>query len=295
MSSATWPIPDWLTELSADAWSHGPALGTVERIDDAARARAIDAVTEFKAVTIGRPLVIDESTMLGSWSMEKSLRSDGNYTSAYDHFEIDSHGLGITHLDALNHFGVDRQWYQGKSADSEDGVSLGELAMLPIVTRCVFLDLAEARGKQFIDRNEPVGAADLDRALEIAGSTIEPGDALLLYMGRDEFESAGGYLKPILDSPEGRPGVGESGSQWIGNTKASLVAWDLNDAHGSGELRLSVHLLSWAIGLLLIDNCDFSALRHAIGRKKQRTGLLTVCPLKIRGATGCAVNPVVMV
>jgi kynurenine formamidase len=218
----------------------------------------------------------------------------GRFTSAYDRLEIDCHGLEITHLDALNHFGLDGRWYKGVPSNPNEGVSLEEIASEPLLTRAVFLDIAEARGEPWVEVDAPVGRDDLDAALSLAQTDVERGDALLLYMGRDRLEATGRSLKPVADSPEGRPGVGAEGSRWIAEREASLVAWDLLDAHGPGQLPLSVHLLVWAIGLLLVDNCDFGVLRSHVCRKRPRVGMFVVCPLRIAGATGCAVNPLVL-
>jgi kynurenine formamidase len=288
-------VPEWLSQLAAKAWVEGPPLGTVEHIDRAARARAVGAVSEFEAVTVGRPLRHDSTALGGTWTLERSTHQVGPITSAYDHFEIECHGLDITHLDALNHLGRDGRWYRGVTAEPDEGVSLGDLAARGIVTRGVFLDIPAVRGTPWVEIGTPVDEHDLDSALALAGTTIEPGDAILLYMGRDEMEATGRAVKPIADSPEGRPGVGEAGSRWIASTSAAVLAWDLNDAHGPGLFPLSVHMLIWGMGLLLVDNCDFHSLREVMRRKEERTGMFTVCPLKLDGSTGCAVNPVVMV
>jgi hypothetical protein len=48
-------------------------------------------------------------------------------------------------------------------------------------------------------------------------------------------------------------------------------------------------MLIAAIGLILVDNCNFSLAMAALG--SQRTGGLSLAPLRIDGATGCTVNP----
>src|SRR6266446_3145490 len=44
---------------------------------------------------------------------------------------------------------------------------------------------------EWADPAKPVSGEDIDSALAVAGVTFEPGDALLLYMGRDKYEAAG--------------------------------------------------------------------------------------------------------
>ena len=50
----------------------------------------------------------------------------------------------------------------------------------------------------------------------------------------------------------------------------------------------------WAIGLLLLDNCDFSALRRAHGRGTRVAGALVVSLLAVEGANGVNLNPLVL-
>ena len=52
-------------------------------------------------------------------------------------------------------------------------------------------------------------------------------------------------------------------------------------------------MLNWAIGLVLVDNCDHSRLRAGLA-PGQATGALVVSPLPIDGATGNNVNPLVL-
>ena len=46
-------------------------------------------------------------------------------------------------------------------------------------------------------------------------------------------------------------------------------------------------------GTPLVDNCEFSRLRTALG-PEQATGALVVAPLPVPGGTGCNVSPVVL-
>ena len=106
----------------------------------------------------------------------------------------------------------------------------------------------------------PVSGDDLDAAIAAAGVTFEPGDALLLRMGRDAYEAAGHvYASSVGDPPP--PGIGWSGAEWIADHHASIVGWDFLDSSHPSEPPGAVHSLIWAIGLVLIDNCDYGAAR----------------------------------
>jgi hypothetical protein len=57
-------------------------------------------------------------------------------------------------------------------------------------------------------------------------------------------------------------------------------------------------MLTWAIGLLLLDNCDFAALRAALlaaqGPGTKVAGALVVSLLAVPGSNGVNLNPLVL-
>jgi kynurenine formamidase len=283
-------LPDWLVAAHDDSHGDGHPLGTVASIDGAARRRGLAAVTENRVVSLCRPMT---AAAAEHWRVETTAHTNGAYDSVYDRLEISCHGLEVTHLDALNHFGVEGTWYQGAGNAAAPGPSVLDLAAVPIATRAVLLDVAESRPRGWVEIDRPVTSDDLEDALARSKAAPESGDAFVIYMGRDRFENAGGPYRSVAESAHGRPGVAESGARWLCQHRPSLVAWDMLDAHGSG-LTLSVHAVSWAIGMLLVDNCALGELATAMAAKFARVGLLIVCPLPIEGTTGSAVNPLVL-
>src|SRR5262249_31381409 len=211
-----------------------------------------------------------------------------------DQIEIHCHGLHSTHVDALNHLGRNGTWYGDYALDDDAAPSIADLADAGLVTRGVFADVPAVRGTEWADGDAPVTGDDLDAAVSAAGVTFEPGDALLLRMGRDAYEAAGNvYASSVGDPPP--PGIGRSGAEWIADNRASIVGWDFLDSSHAAEPPGAVHSLIWAIGLVLIDNCDYGAARAALAAAGKATGLLVVAPLRIPGGTGCMVNPVLLV
>jgi kynurenine formamidase len=290
-------IPDWAARLAeAPAPDRDPRLGTLARIDPEARLRAVRAVERGQVVGLGRPLLTSGAqshTGRPPFELEVEVLDNNALTVGTDRVAIDCHGLGVTHIDAINHFGVRGRWFGGADARG-GGPSIADWADAGLVTRGILLDIPAVRDGRPVAIAEPVGPRDLERALELAGTGIEPGDALLVYMGRDRFEPEHGVLKPIAQSPEGRPGIGHEGAMWIAAQPVSAVLWDMLDAYDQEEEPFCVHLLIWAQGLVLVDNCDLAAAVAALARKRQKTGLLTVAPLNIPSGTGSAVNPLLL-
>jgi len=70
------------------------------------------------------------------------------------------------------------------------------------------------------------------------------------------------------------------------------LLWDFLEA---SEAWLVGHLLIWAIGLVLVDNTDFTECRRVMQGRELQAGLVSVAPLRMPSATGCLVNPLLLV
>jgi kynurenine formamidase len=282
----------WLSELAGRArFGTGDRLGTAQLIDAAARQRAARSVVDGTAVPLARPLVA-QASMRGD--QRPGLRvevfyTDGPVGMGSEHVEIDCHGITLTHLDALNHIALDGTWYGGWAVDDPAGHTIVDLANHGLVTRGVVVDVPGARGEPWVDPDRPVTGDDIERSLALGGTTFEVGDALLLYMGRDRYEAAGHEMAPSRGDVV-NPGVGRSAAEWIADHDVSILCWDFLDSNHPSQPLACVHLLTWAIGLVLVDNCDLSA---AV-RSGRTTGQLVVAPLALPGGTGSLVQPVLV-
>ncbi|MCU1429944.1 MAG: hypothetical protein JWL83_3944 [Actinomycetia bacterium] len=288
---------DWLRALAADArFGADDRLGTANLIDRAARRRAAAAIEEFEVMSLARPLV-PHASVRGDGRPGFALEVftvDGDEPFGSDHLELDCHGSHNTHLDALNHMGFDASWYGGRPVGAPDPPSVADLAEHGLVTRAVLVDIARARDCAWVDPSAPVTGADIERALAQGKADLAPGDGLLVYMGRDRFERAG-HPFTSATSRAPRPGIGRDGARWIAESGVSVLGWDFLDAVHPDEPQCTVHLLQWAIGLVLIDNCALGDAAHRLDQLGRATGALVVAPLRLSGATGCTVNPMLIV
>ena len=152
---------------------------------------------------------------------------------------------------------------------------------------------SDADGTGWADR--PVDGADIDAALAAAGIVVEAGDALCLDMGRDRFESARGHPLggPETDQDAGG-GLSGDGARWVAEHAVSVLAWDMLDSSEANRTHGSAHVLTWAIGLLLLDNCDFAALRAAHGPGTKVVGALVISLLAVPGSNGVNLNPLIL-
>jgi kynurenine formamidase len=293
----------WLEAVAADA-RFGPddKIGTANYIDVAARRRAAEAIKSGSTFSLARLIEVgkDQDYYHGSLEAEAELTpydalpnrppfSGGPIEVATDTAHITAHGQHQTHVDAINHIGRNGKWYNGWAIDDPKGPDLVDLASHGLFTRGVLVNIPAVRGTDWVDPAEPVGAEDIDAALATAGVTFEPGDALLLYMGRDKYEAAGNVMDQASGEP--MPGAGSGAARWLVEHKASMICWDFIDAVKAGEPSFQVHMLIWATGLVVVDNCTFTRALDAVQGSGVITGGLVVTPPPIPGATGSLVDP----
>jgi kynurenine formamidase len=281
----------WITELgSRRPFGDGDRLGTANYIDRAARLRAAVSVLSGDCLTLARPL--SDSGAAGAsdlhdFALDVSVR-EGPVMMATEHLEIRCHGALNTHLDALNHIGVGGLFYGGHAAGDPALSSVADLAGHGLFTRGVFADIPASRGAGWVDSQDPVTGDDIERALGATG--FETGDALLLYMGRDRYEAAGNDFTTAAV----RPGAGASAAEWLADNRVSVLCWDFFDAGHPDTPILPIHRLIWAVGLLLVDNCDLSAVGPALSGRQVKVGALSVSPIGVPDGTGCAVTPMLI-
>ncbi len=291
-------VPDWILRLAESRpYGEDDRRGTVNLIDDAALARAAGVVRTGQTVSLARPLRGGDYNTTAdrpgfAHKVDYRTTDDGMGWGS-DHIVLDPHGLMNTHIDALNHVAVDGTFYGGRPVDGPVQGSAEVLAPNGLVARAVYVDVPATRGNDWAE--SPVTGSDIDTALSAAGLEFEPGDALCLDMGRDRFEAASGH---VLGGPETADdaggGLSSDGARWVAGHGVSILAWDMLDSKEAKATHASAHVLTWAIGLLLVDNCDFAALRAVLGGGTQIAGALVVAPLLVEGGNGVNVNPIVM-
>ncbi len=293
----------WLEDLAGHApFGRKDRKGTANYIDDAARQRAAGAIRTGRTVSLARPLRMsaemgqDEGVLsvdLIQHDITTTLLGapleGGVVNTSGDTLTVVAHGQQKTHLDGINHFGRHGSWYSGFPVGGDDSPEIADLAKHKLFTRGVLIDVPSVRGTDWVDVEAPVTGEDIEAALSSAGASFEPGDALLLYMGRDRYEASGHRMATASGTPT--PGAGADAARWIADHHVSLLCWDFLDASNDAEPSFQVHLLIWAIGQLLVDNCNLRPAVDAARESGSIFGGLVVAPPPLPKATGCLVDP----
>jgi len=319
------PLAPWVRDIAKahEAARHvdgGQCRGSVALIDEAARLRGVAAVKLGRAVSLEREVETRPDRLAANravleaeqrdWQrlgrpeiplghleveLEVQIGVHGRHAHGGDTIKYDAHGVHNTHMDGLAHLGADASWHGPIPAEASrtDEDTMVHWARHGIATRGILLDVAAARGADWITAEEPVTAAELDAALAATGVATEPGDAIIVYQGRDRYEAAGNVY-PSGAAARRRPGIGRSGAEWLAARDPGVVLWDFHDARSDPGAALEVHALIYAIGLCLVDNCLLGPAAAALRAAGTSTGLLVAAPAAIHRSTGVLINPLLL-
>ncbi len=211
---------------------------------------------------------------------------------------------GSTQYDALGHAWLDTEIYNGFDSKTTIG-SMTKASILPIAERgiagrAVVLDVARLRGKDSLERGETFTHEDLQAAAEAQGITLHKRDILivrtgwvgLFYRDKDAFYSPEGWIEPGLTySPEL---VAWFQEMEIPNLVTDTLANEVTVDPVSGiALPLHVALMS-NLGVVFTEIASLDALAQDCAEDGQYEVFYTAAPLKIHGAAGSPVNPLVV-
>jgi kynurenine formamidase len=307
------PIP---TEADLDAlfeslsnwgrWGAQDERGMLNHLLPEHAARAAAGVRDGLAVSLAHDLEVEPSAetpvpaqhhMLAAGDARDESGIPG-YEAARDFVGAHVHGLGVTHIDALCHMFVRGRMYNDVPASEvrSNGASRNTLLSFAdgIIGRGVLIDLAAARGVEFIEGHEAILLAELEAAAERQNLTVEPGDILVVSTGRDaRRRQAGGGLNPA----EGMVGLHAQCLPWLREREISVLGSDgISDPMpglGIPNWPFPIHQIGiTGMGLHLIDNLALGALSAACAERGRWDFLFTLGAMRVPGATGCPVNPI---
>ncbi|MGD0810337.1 MAG: cyclase family protein [Acidimicrobiales bacterium] len=282
-------------------WGDNDELGTLNFLGEAEVAQAVKLAKRGRRVPLGRPL----DTVAGPDNSRPALHymthmgepRAGEPTYYADFIGVDFHGKSASHIDALCHIAHKGMFYNGKRASDtvrSGGSWFAAISSLSggVVARGVLLDVARARGVDWVDPPAAIGAEDLDAVAASLGVEVRRGDAVLLRSGQMRRRQALGPWDPDAAGV----GLATSAMGWLAERQAAILGGDGDsDPHPSQVegVPLPVHVLAVvAMGMCLLDNLDLENLSDACADAGCFEFLLVVAPLIVPGGTGSPVNPI---
>ncbi len=283
-------------------WGDDDEVGAMNLITAEKRVAAARLVRSGRSVSLSRYFPktpgVGNPNPAQHW-MRTNVRGDGGGASM-DYYGIFYHGTAATHLDALCHVWDRNGMYNGRDPAVEitfDGARFGAVDSWGdgIVSRGVLLDIPKLRGEPFATQERPVHGWDLEDAAKAQGVTIEPGDAVAVYSGREAWHEA--YPDTPYTGGEGatRPGLHASCLPFIRDNDISVLLWDMMDYQPFGyDVSSTVHGSIFAYGVALLDNSLLQPLAEACAEEGRYEFMLVIAPLKVEGGTGSPVNPIAL-
>ncbi len=299
----------WFDTLSNwGRWGPDDTLGTLNHITPEKRVAATREIREGITVSCARDFetaVRPEHGQFGAphrhmLGVGESVGPEAlGMSGAYEYLGFVTHGYHLTHLDGLSHIFFNGRMYNDRDPRAvtarEGATQLGITDVSDgIVTRGVLLDVARARGVDWLGAGDGVYPEDLEATEAAQGVRVEPGDAVLLRTGYGRARRLDRTTAPPID---GHAGWHAAALPWIHERGVALISCDTaQEAVPSGyapEFIQPVHAVGIvAMGLWLLDNADFEELAATAERLGRWSFHLSVGPLRLRGATGAPVNPI---
>jgi kynurenine formamidase len=221
-------------------------------------------------------------------------RIDPNGPAATDSFSIASHGMVVTHMDALCHFSWKDQFYNGRKRSetlTASGAKWGSIyaQRQGIFTRGVLLDVAAARGVRWYNPDEYVTVADFEAAEKRQRVRVGSGDAIFVRTGMERMEAEQGE-QDIYP----RAGLHAECAEWMHGRQVSVYGGDCIEKlpYPSESFTSAVHMIVLAsMGLPILDWPALTELAATCERLKRWDYLLTTAPLRLPGGTASPINP----
>ena len=281
-------------------WGSDDQRGAMNLVTPEVRVHAASLVQSGVAISLSRPLatvpgIANPRPVMHFMYQEVPLRGAG---AALDYFSIACHGVANTHIDALTHiWDEDGKLYNGVDAESYlqfDGSRWGGIDQWRegFFTRAVLLDVPSFRSTPYVTQDQPVMAEELEDIARGQGVDLRPGDAVIVYSGRNRWDENN---PPWSSTMSQRPGLDISCIKFFRVHDCAIIVWDMMDhaptPHGR---KWGVHSAIPAYGIALVDNAELGELATVCKKLMRYEFALAVNPLYLTSGTGTPANPIAL-
>lgn len=227
--------------------------------------------------------VVDDPLQVGT-TMNEHVSYTGAAVSMYTH-------MG-THIDALVHFGLNGEIWNGFSAEEhlgDRGWKVGGAEKIPpLVARGVLIDVAAAKGLDMLPDGYRITRKDLVAALEWQDVSLREGDVVLIRTGRmKRYADAAAYM----DNP---PGIGLAAARFLVEESGAMVVGADNLSFESFPSELETDYVPVHTYLLAQQGAPIIELAYLEDLSKDKVYEFAFIggSLKLRGADAAPIRPV---
>jgi kynurenine formamidase len=274
-----------------------PPYGALSRIDDAAVRAALAIARRGQVFDLGLELNtrIPHNPDFVRFSLAFTQTPEG--TGAISPFQYSAEAIfGAlhigTHIDSLIHVQKDGRIFGGDLAsDSRNDrgwTRYGIETVPPILGRAVILDIPRLNGLNRLPDRYEVTVEDLKQELARTGGEIRSGDIVIVRTGKiQDFGDEAAFQAA-------EPGVGRTAALWLYDAGMAVLGTDTTGTEPLpfDDPAVTTHAAMLVeSGVHLIENLNLEEVSHA----NVSEGFFIALPLKITGATGSWLRPVLVV
>lgn len=296
-----------IEEVGKSPWGPEDEIGTLNLMSEASTLQALSQIRSGKIYDlsvdyfVGMPsfhalgdpgyqywlthtphgTIVDNPNGLGE-AMNQKVSYTGDAISMYTH-------MG-THIDALNHFGLNGKIWNNFTPEEHLGdkgwKKTGAETIPPIIARGVMIDVKASRGK--LPKNYWITADDLQVALTKQQVRLNPGDVVFIRTGQAEFyQDATHYLDnyPGISLDAVKWLVEDQGIMLLGADNLSFEAFPPERA--DNWVPVHTYLLAEK-GVMFIEQMYLEDL----SRDKVFEFAFIAASLKLKGASGSPMRPI---
>lgn len=273
------------------------AIGALSRIDDGTVKGAIGLARSGRVFDLGLEINsrIPHNPEFVRFAMAFTHTPESTGAASPFQYSVESvfGALHIsTHIDSFVHIQKDGKIFGGHPAsearNDRGWTRHGAETVPPILGRAICLDIPRLKGLERLPDGYEITVDDLKQELARTGLEIRNGDIVLVRTGKIlDFGNEAAFQA-------GEPGVGRAAALWLYEAGMSVLGTDTTGTeplpfddpavttHAAMLVESGVHLIE---NLFLED----------IGREEIHEGFFVALPLKITGATGSWIRPVLVV
>jgi kynurenine formamidase len=273
------------------------AIGALSRIDGATVLRSLAIPTEGRLLDLGLELGQATAHHPAFVRFTLAFTQTPEGTGAMSPFQFSAEAISGalhvgTHIDSLIHIQKDGRIFGGHLArDSRNDrgwTRYGAETIRPILGRAVFLDIPKLKGLSRLPDRYEITVEDIEEELARIDRSVLPGDIVLVRTGK---------MQDVDDEVAfhaAEPGVGREAALWLYGAGMAVLGTDTSGTEPMpfvDPTRTAHVAMLVESGVHLIENLYLEEVSR-LGRSQ---GLFIALPLKITGATGSWLRPVLVV
>ncbi len=281
-------------------WGPADEIGTLNMMTDTTRFDVLKQVAGGKVYDLGVDLFVGMPICCGAFGdptfqifmTHAPARDTSNEVLSYSGDGVTMYTHTGTHIDALNHFGLHGKiWNEVGTAEAlgvRGWTKSGIDKYPPIVARGVMIDVAKAKNLDHLPPSYAITVADLQDALKQQGTTLQPGDVVLVRTGMmTQWPDQTKYS--LLDEP----GLNLEAAQWlVEEHKVMVLGADCLGVESlpSPDPKNFVPVHSYLLvekGVSLME----AMWLEDLSKDQVYEFLFIASPLKFRGGTASPIRP----